>query len=678
MSNRHLFFSFWILAFLLSLSLPSKGQTDIPEWKKLRYLSEEEMHLEVLSARNFVETEPPIGDIRNVAEFDPMQAVLIRYPFGVPVTVMKAIAEDIELITIVANSSEEQTVINTYQANGVNLDNCTFLQAPTNSWWIRDYGPWFVFDGNNKPGIVDFPYNRPRPRDNDIPAAVAEWLDIDLYGMNILHTGGNYMTDGLGKSSSTDLISEENPSISDEEIRNKLREYLAINNYYILPDPLDDYIKHIDCWGKLLTPGKVIIGQVPSSDYRYADFEEAADFFKNTISSYGVPYEVYRVFTPGQNLVTPYTNSLIVNNKVLVPLTGSIWDDEAIEAYETALPGYEIIGIQHWGWYNTDALHCRSKGVADLGMLYIDHLPILGQKTFVPEIDFITSITAYSGSEIYTDSVFLYFNINNTGFEKQVFSQNPEGNWEISLKDLEPFDVVEYYIEATDHSGRTARHPFIGSADPHELRLSAFVPELLADPDTLFFNTEDELTNGIQASLFNNMFGPITVHEILVPDRPEFTIHLEGVPTLPFDLGANLPLNFTVSFTEPLPDSGTYITDSIIVKTKYFSYPIIFVIDRSGVNNMDIDLWSDVKIYPNPSSGQVNFEYMLKYDQETILEIFAADGKSVFRSHKYQPAGNQILKFEHSDLLNNLPVKGIFHYVMHINGKLFNGTLILE
>jgi agmatine deiminase len=467
---------FLSILFLSVFVLPAISQVDIPEWKKLRYLSEDEMFLEVRTARNFVETEPPEGQIRNVAEYDPMQGVLVRYPFGVPVSVMKEIAEDVTLVVICEDAGEKNEVTNTFNNYGVNINNVEFLYAKTNSWWVRDYGPWFIFDGNNEPGIVDFPYNRPRPYDNDIPASVAEYLEINLFGMNILHTGGNYMTDGLGISSSTDLILEENPAMTEEEVNAKHREYLAIDDYFVLIDPLDDYIKHIDCWGKFLTPNKVILGQVPESDYRYDDFEEVAEFFSNTTSAYGTPYEVYRVYTPGGNDVNPYTNSLIVNNKVFVPLSGSEWDDEAILKYEEALPGYEIIGIYHWGWYNTDALHCRTKGIADLGMLYIDHMPVLGEQDYgTNTIQFTADITAYSGAEIYADSVFINLSKNDGPFEQLHLYELQNGIWSASIAGLDPGDEFEYYISAIDESGRKAMHPAIGEADPHKFWIESGV-----------------------------------------------------------------------------------------------------------------------------------------------------------------------------------------------------------
>ena len=54
---------------------------------------------------------------------------------------------------------------------------------------------------------------------------------------------------------------------------------------------------------------------------------------------------------------------------------GGSWDDEAIAAYENAMPGYEVLGFTG-SWESTDALHCRIKGIPDLEMLQIFHNPL--------------------------------------------------------------------------------------------------------------------------------------------------------------------------------------------------------------------------------------------------------------------------------------------------------------
>ena len=47
------------------------GQTQ-PDWRKLHYLSEEEMLTPFTKSKTFYPTDPPEGIIRNVAEFDQM------------------------------------------------------------------------------------------------------------------------------------------------------------------------------------------------------------------------------------------------------------------------------------------------------------------------------------------------------------------------------------------------------------------------------------------------------------------------------------------------------------------------------------------------------------------------------------------------------------------------------
>jgi len=439
----------FISVFILLIGTSLIGQVK-PDYRKLHYLSEQEMLTPFSPSRNFTPTDPPEGEIRNVAEFNQMQGVLVRYPFGIPIELIREMAENITVTTIVANSSQQQTVTTQYQNNNVNMSNCDFLIAPSDSYWVRDYGPWFVFDGNNQPGIVDFPYNRPRPNDNNIPQKVSEFLDIDLYGMNLISTGGNYMCDGMGQAASTDLVWEENPSLTHDDIAGYVNDYLNNSPYHVMEDPLGEYIKHIDCWGKYLSPGKVLIGQVPTTDYRYQDFEDAANYFASQTSSYGELYTVYRVFTPGTYPNTPYTNSLILNNKVLVPITGSQWDDEALATYEEAMPGYEIIGIMYNGWENTDALHCRTKGMADLGMLYIHHIPTMGTVAYHAEYEITADITACSGGGIYSDSVLVYYKINSGAFTSTTMELESGSTYTGIIENVMPNDTVSYYIYAAD------------------------------------------------------------------------------------------------------------------------------------------------------------------------------------------------------------------------------------
>ena len=414
--------------------------------------------------RDFYPTDPPIGPVRNIAEFEPMEGVLVRYPFGISYSVIAEMSEDIMVTTIVSGQSQENTVTNYYSSNGVNLDNCIFLHAPTESYWSRDYGPWYVVNGNNEVGIVNFIYNRPRPNDNDIPIEVAEFLDIELYGMNLITAGGNYMTDGMGISAASELVWEENPSQSHAEIAQLLEDFTGVTNFNVIPDPNNTYIDHIDCWGKFLDVDKVLVRSVPTSHNQYDEIEATADYFSNQMSSYGTPYEVYRVYTP-QN--QPYTNSLILNDKVFVPITGSSWDDDALASYEEAMPGYEVLGFTG-SWESTDALHCRAKGVADRGMLYIRHIPLSGE---IPssngDFEITATVIPYSGASVNNNSPTVFYRVDGGGYQSTVMESIVGNEFSGYIPALPFGGEVAYYIHAADASGRSADHPFIGAPDPH-------------------------------------------------------------------------------------------------------------------------------------------------------------------------------------------------------------------
>ena len=115
-------------------------------------------------------------------------------------------------------------------------------------------------------------------------------------------------------------------------------------------------------------------------------------YYASQTCSYGTPFQVFRVYTPNDQ---PYTNSIILNKKVIVPITGSSWDDDALQSYEDAMPGYEVVGMTG-SWESTDALHCRAKGIADVSMLHIHHLPILGDQPVQTNYQIQAELTAHS------------------------------------------------------------------------------------------------------------------------------------------------------------------------------------------------------------------------------------------------------------------------------------------
>ena len=327
---------------------------------------------------NVRETDPPPGPVRNIAEYEPMQGVLIRYPFGISTSLIREMAEDVIIYCLVSSSSQN-SAFNSMNSAGVNMNNVEFITGSTDSYWTRDYGPWWVVDGNGEIGIVDFEYNRPRPNDNNAPSKVANHLNVPYYSADFISTGGNYMTDGFGISASAHIAYTENnqcntnnqssvPLPSCSYVDNILSDYYGINTYHVVADPNNEYIDHIDCWGKFLSPNKILIREVPNTHNQYEDIEEVATYFSSILTSDGFPWDVYRVNTPSDQ---PYTNSLILNDKVFVPIMNSSWDGPALEVYESAMPNHEVLPFTG-SWQSTDALHCRVKGIPDLNFIQFE------------------------------------------------------------------------------------------------------------------------------------------------------------------------------------------------------------------------------------------------------------------------------------------------------------------
>jgi len=133
---------------------------------------------------------PPPGPVRQPAEFEPMKGVMIRYPFGIPHALIKEMAEDTKVVTIVRDKAEQLIVDERYRKDGIKLNNCSFILTPSDTHWTRDYGPWSVIDGNGNQGFVDNRYPFPGPNDDIVPLVHGRGEGIAVYQTGIHDSTG--------------------------------------------------------------------------------------------------------------------------------------------------------------------------------------------------------------------------------------------------------------------------------------------------------------------------------------------------------------------------------------------------------------------------------------------------------------------------------------------------------
>ena len=478
-----------------------------------------------------INTATPVQP-RFVAEWEPAKGSIIRYPVGLPYTMIADLSNN-GLLYVVVSSSSQATCNSALSTNGINMANVRYIITNNDSYWIRDYGPWTIMDGDNNLQLIDFTYNRLRPNDDAVPTAVANFLGVTLYKMNITHTGGNIMTDGQGIAISTNLVLTENTALSQNAINTMFSNYLGVSDYQLYPDPNNNYINHIDCWAKLLDVDKVIIRSVPTNHSQYSAIEAVVAQWQTKLSSYGTPYKIYRVSTPNNE---PYTNSFIFNKHIYVPQMGAASDAAALLAYQNAMPGYTVTGYAYSNFESTDAIHCRVNTIFDNQMISVKHLPPV-PSSVLQTLTFNVNI-AHTNALNQSGTYISWKTGKNGIWQNSNLSLQSNGNWLTNLTAPVIGDTLFYWISATDVSNRNVTLPLCASQDPFML-VGAYVPSL----------SEPQVQLQIQGS-------NIRISWNVVPYANNYVIYAADTPQ-----GSFLPVGST---------SETFWETSLIAEKKFF------------------------------------------------------------------------------------------------------------
>jgi agmatine deiminase len=437
----------------LELLLPRR---EIPE-ERLPWQGREDS----LPGRNVKADPPPVAPVRNCAEWEPCTGVLIRYPLGLPYGLLRDLDDDV-ILHVVVSSAYLATAQTSLAANGVDMGRVEFLVKPNDSIWTRDYGPWFVFDGNGQLTVVDHVYNRPyRPNDDLIPVYFGQQQGLPVIRHDMWHTGGNYMTDGAHVSCSTRLVYDEAASansMTPAEVDQLMADYYGIDTYQVLEYIESGGIHHIDTWAKFLDEETVLVKEVWPAHWTYSTLEQRATLLASLPASTGRNYRVRRVYCYdiGGGSPASYTNSLILNDWIYVPCFGNAaYDSAAVRTYRNAVPGYDVRGYYSSGWLDDDALHCRAKGVMDSGMLRVEHVPVREAQVGPAPVE--ARVEAHSGAAVIeVDLVY-----RQDGGDWIVLTMDPGGGGRYAATIPEPADATttDYYVLATDGSGRTEGMP---------------------------------------------------------------------------------------------------------------------------------------------------------------------------------------------------------------------------
>ena len=202
-------------------------------------------------------------------------------------------------------------------------------------------------------GLVDFHYYDQRPRDDDTPQFIADRLGVPLIDRQtdqVVYTeGGNLNHDGLGCVVYSQRTYRNNPDVAETVLDERILSSFQAHKAIVPQAPILDGTGHVDMFMKIVSPDTVLVGEYQPGRIGYHVLEDCAALFESTTNGADEPWNVVRIPQPAvyyEHFIWPvvrtYTNSLIVNNIVLLPVYNIPEDDEAIAIYESVLPGKEI------------------------------------------------------------------------------------------------------------------------------------------------------------------------------------------------------------------------------------------------------------------------------------------------------------------------------------------------
>ncbi len=524
-----------ICSFYISFSqdLP-KGWADGEKEKMPAYL--EQARIDGLNKSLFT-TVPPYTKLRNAAEWEEIQTLVITWTSFTAIhrEIIKAAQLETK-VTIIC--SDSNTVKSNLTTNLVPLTNLKYIVAPFNSIWIRDYF------GNSVYGkyvdsliLVDWIYNRPRPLDDVIPTVVANNMNIPIYETKVapndlIHTGGNYMSDGFGTAFSSQLTDNENPTHTAADIDTIMKKFMGINRYIRFPVLPYDGIHHIDMHMKLLDEETLLFGQYPTGIADGPQIEANLQYILSNYNSvFGTPYKVVRIPMPkDKNNKWPnqsggwyctYTNGVFVNKTYIFPTYYQQYDTTAFRILKQNLPGYKVVGIDCDNGTSpiisqSGAIHCITHCVNTNDPLLISHQPRpascdTGNYLIKAKIMHKSGITS-AKTFWTTDTLLGYTQTNMTLVNAQT------NEYACNIPAQAAGDTVYYYIGATAVNGKTMTRPMTAPlgryrfkiqpcAAPTSIKETAVVKIKPVYPNPASFITciplSSNITQQIKVSLLN-------------------------------------------------------------------------------------------------------------------------------------------------------------------------------
>jgi len=338
--------------------------------------------------------EPTTGLVASPPEYDPTKGVIFRYSTAAWPTVVRACVKaltanpntDEIAYVVVASQAVANAAATTFASDGADLSKVVFIIQPTDSIWMRDYGPHFIYQDGSI-AIADSHYYPNRQFDNFSPTLLAaDNFKMASYDMPLYYSGGNFQPGPNRSGFVTALVNLDNPAAggwTPALIAEYYQRFQGIDTLHVLGQlPFSvDGTGHIDMWMYLIDENRVVISEfIPGSNATAIAVTNAAVTYMQNLG--------FQVFRPkawnSGGVHYTYANAFRVNNRIFVPVYGTAvvaggsaawnaYDADAMAVWQAAVgPNIEVIPIQCGPIISAaGAIHCIVKQVPR----YADSMP---------------------------------------------------------------------------------------------------------------------------------------------------------------------------------------------------------------------------------------------------------------------------------------------------------------
>ena len=330
---------------------------------------------------------------RMPAEWEPHAAVWLQWPgeymrrqpgYHVKLestwlAMTRAMQPHVEVRIVLHDERARDRLESQLRAFGIGPKNVSLYVMPLDDVWARDNGPIFVVDETGRLAVTSWHFNgwgerAPYARDAQTPRETAQLLELPLFEAPLVTEGGAIEVDGAGTfmaTASSILNPNRNPGVSQEKAEQVLSRHLGVRHFIWLSGAAPEVCEslgdgtdwHVDIAARFTPEGAVLYCWTDDeSDPRLPHLARHREELEKATDARGRPLELVALPTPqvvsvhtidddpfhrpcGSFTDAAYTNYLVTNGVVLVPVYGRPEDERAKAILAEHFPGREIVGI---------------------------------------------------------------------------------------------------------------------------------------------------------------------------------------------------------------------------------------------------------------------------------------------------------------------------------------------